>query len=256
MWVEKDKSARNNGVGNIFIKNLDASIDHKTLFDTFSMFGSIKSCKVSYDGEGNSLGYGFVHYTDPKSAEAAIEKSITQGDMTKYDLANQAVIARQLPVAVRVVGLGLGFLAVICTWEALDHLVVYLFPASTLQIVAYCVLLAISLLQLWLAKRVTDSDWVELGSLGFTLGSVAGAAATWGLVGATVRIYFEKSARLAAWATGSLIFLAASFVYMLFTKHNALLDIASCANSLGYFDKDDGEEATLETSGENYKGCA
>jgi len=74
MWVEKDKNARDKGVGNIFIKNLDASIDHKTLFDTFSMFGSIKSCKVSYDKEGNSLGYGFVHYTDPKCAEAAIEK--------------------------------------------------------------------------------------------------------------------------------------------------------------------------------------
>jgi len=74
MWVEKDKTARDKGVGNIFIKNLDSSIDHKTLFDTFSMFGSIKSCKVSYDKEGNSLGYGFVHYMDPKCAEAAIEK--------------------------------------------------------------------------------------------------------------------------------------------------------------------------------------
>jgi len=74
MWVEKDKTARDKGLGNIFIKNLDASIDHKTLFDTFSMFGSIRSCKVSYDKEGNSLGYGFVHYSDPKCAEAAIEK--------------------------------------------------------------------------------------------------------------------------------------------------------------------------------------
>jgi len=74
MWVEKDKSSRDKGVGNIFIKNLDASIDHKTLFDTFSMFGSIKSCKVSFDSEGNSLGYGFVHYTDPNSAAAAIQK--------------------------------------------------------------------------------------------------------------------------------------------------------------------------------------
>jgi polyadenylate-binding protein len=74
MWVEKDKSVRENGVGNIFIKNLDISIDHKTLYDTFSMFGNIKSCKVATDGDSNSLGYGFVHYVDPASAKAAIEK--------------------------------------------------------------------------------------------------------------------------------------------------------------------------------------
>lgn len=74
MWVEKDKSVREKGVGNIFIKNLDVSIDHKTLYDTFSMFGSIKSCKVATDPTGGSLGYGFVHYIDPASAKAAIEK--------------------------------------------------------------------------------------------------------------------------------------------------------------------------------------
>jgi len=74
MWVEKDKSVRDKGVGNIFIKNLDATIDHKTLFDTFSMFGNIKSCKVATNREGNSLGYGFVHYVDPTSAKKAIEK--------------------------------------------------------------------------------------------------------------------------------------------------------------------------------------
>jgi len=74
MWIEKDKSVRDKGVGNIFIKNLDVSIDHKTLYDTFSMFGNIKSCKVATDSEGNSLGYGFVHYVDPASAKAAIEK--------------------------------------------------------------------------------------------------------------------------------------------------------------------------------------
>jgi len=74
MWSIRDKTVRENGVGNIVIKNLDTSIDNKTLYDTFSMFGDILSCKVGTNSEGESLGYGFVHYVNPVSAKKAIEK--------------------------------------------------------------------------------------------------------------------------------------------------------------------------------------
>lgn len=56
------------------MQNLDKSIDHKGLHESFHYFGTILSCKVATDANGQSKGFGFVQFETEESAQEAIEE--------------------------------------------------------------------------------------------------------------------------------------------------------------------------------------
>uniref|UniRef100_A0A8C6RAD3 Polyadenylate-binding protein n=1 Tax=Nannospalax galili TaxID=1026970 RepID=A0A8C6RAD3_NANGA len=74
MRSQRDPSLRRSRVGNVFVNNLDKSIDNKALYDMFSAFGNILSSKVVCD-ENGSRGHGFIHFETQEAAERAIEKT-------------------------------------------------------------------------------------------------------------------------------------------------------------------------------------
>ncbi|KAI0078354.1 hypothetical protein K474DRAFT_1594173 [Panus rudis PR-1116 ss-1] len=73
---------------NLFIKNLDTSIDSNGLFTHFRTFGSIVSARVMRNENGESRGFGFVSYQTPDQAAAAMHA------MNGFVLGNKQLVVR------------------------------------------------------------------------------------------------------------------------------------------------------------------
>ncbi|KAK1783939.1 hypothetical protein P4O66_004648, partial [Electrophorus voltai] len=70
--MKQDGTTRYQGV-NLYVKNLDDSLDDERLRIEFSLFGTITSAKVMTEG-GRSKGFGFVCFSSPEEATEAMKE--------------------------------------------------------------------------------------------------------------------------------------------------------------------------------------
>ncbi|KAI4374854.1 hypothetical protein MLD38_012799 [Melastoma candidum] len=83
----KEVADKNQGT-NLYIKNLDDSIDDDKLKEFFAPFGTITSCKVMRDPNGVSRGSGFVAFSTAEEANRALN-----------DMLGKMVVSKPLYVA-------------------------------------------------------------------------------------------------------------------------------------------------------------
>ncbi len=75
MWDERDTNIRYNTKNNIFIKGIPKNTTPREVYEYFSQFGDISSCKVTEDEQGNHFGYGYITYYSRDDAQKAIDES-------------------------------------------------------------------------------------------------------------------------------------------------------------------------------------
>ncbi|KAL0387031.1 UNVERIFIED_CONTAM: Polyadenylate-binding protein 2 [Sesamum radiatum] len=72
--IAREAHEKSLGLNNLYIKNLDDTIDNDKLKELFSPFGTVTSCKVMCDPKGLSKGSGFVAFSTSQEASKAISE--------------------------------------------------------------------------------------------------------------------------------------------------------------------------------------
>lgn len=151
--------------------------------------------------------------------------------------------AKSTALPLRILGLGLGFCTVILLWEAADHAMTnFVSPRKTLAVYLLCTSVSVVLLvmsHMWLQKLHGERRSTLIASFFYALSTLFSAFGGWGTLATSVRILVPARYRFVAFLLGGLAFLVGSIGYAMQTKHNVLLDIASCATSLGLHESDD-----------------
>ena len=58
---------------NVLVRNIDLEVTQQQLFEAFSKYGPIKSCKLEQYPDGKSRGFGYIQFENADLAEKAID---------------------------------------------------------------------------------------------------------------------------------------------------------------------------------------
>jgi len=167
----------------------------------------------------------------------------------------QQKIASEIPIPFRILGTCLGFITVVLIWEFTDGVMKKFFPVQEVRLISYlglsvsaAVLLALS--HQWMRIAEADSNTGTLmPSFAYSLSTLFTAIGFWGTLVMAVRILLPSHMELFVYGAGGSIALFLTIGYAIQTKHNVLLDIASCATTLGLH-KDELDDGDVFSSGD------
>merc|ERR1711998_417431 len=69
--IKQERINKYQGV-NLYVKNLDETLEDGAFRKAFEEYGNITSCKIMKDDKGHAKGFGFVCYTTPEEATKAV----------------------------------------------------------------------------------------------------------------------------------------------------------------------------------------
>jgi hypothetical protein len=154
----------------------------------------------------------------------------------------QDKIAADVPMALRCLGVALGFITVVFLWEATDLAMTHFLPTPTKRLICYFVLSVSAVICLMLSYEwVRVAEHTLVPSFAYALSTLFLAIGSWGALFVAVGILLPRRTHLAWWSVGGAFTLLGTVIYGAQTKHNVILDIASCATTLGLEELDDPE---------------
>mmetsp|Transcript_35120 Transcript_35120/g.99977 ORF Transcript_35120/g.99977 Transcript_35120/m.99977 type:complete len:229 (+) Transcript_35120:3-689(+) len=179
----------------------------------------------------------------PRQAEmdANLQLSVggdSSGGMSQNAHKRQHEIIQSLSFPVRLLGLSMGFLTMVFVCETTTHIVVFYCPEPWEQLSAYLLLALLSGILLMLshyATRLIEYAPMFATSM-YAYSTLLLVVNLWNAIDATIKVCSPEHHIFAVWLGGAILFIVLNAVYTTITSHNALLDIASCATSLGLND--------------------
>jgi len=174
-----------------------------------------------------------------------LDKRAERGLYSRGTIYQQAKIAKEIPMPIRCLGILLGFVTVVLVWETTDLAMQQFVPKLEARLVAYLVLAGSAAISLilshnWIMSTMEASDSTLIPSFAYALSTLFAAIGSWGCIASSVQVLVPKKMQLFFWGAGGVLTLTGTIVYAWNTRHNVLLDIASCATTLGLHDEEMG----------------